>query len=423
MEPLPSVLPANPPVVPATPLPSTAAGAIPSGVNQVACLVFLLLNWLLEAPRSMEELQALYQQHPWCARTPSDDTIRLYINTLKALGCQVQRPTKHTKKRYVLQAHPFTFPLFEAQEEAVIELLRPLETFELPEAMATLKFLNNLLQYAGVSPETTERFRNRLQLPHLQDTLSMVAQLERAEAGACPLFKVTYQAHAKQSKRQWVLWPLAVVAEAGRFYLMALEVAGADTASPTIPQERLLRLDRLLALAPLAAVPGQQPALQQAKQQFEATVPLLELKLRSCVLNNFRGFGLPGERWHTVEEPMEGANHSQGTPAAWQYSHYQVQTPFRFLLIQRVLASGVEILEASPSLFKEELCQWLTGMLGRYTASSFTPAERPEVPLPALAKRGPSSHAALVTPPPAPHWATTQSVGALQQQEQEVPRG
>jgi predicted DNA-binding transcriptional regulator YafY len=389
----------------------------------VACLVFLLLNWLLEAPRSMEELQALYQQHPWCARTPSDDTIRLYINTLKALGCQVQRPTKHTKKRYVLQAHPFTFPLFEAQEEAVIELLRPLETFELPEAMATLKFLNNLLQYAGVSPETTERFRNRLQLPHLQDTLSMVAQLERAEAGACPLFKVTYQAHAKQSKRQWVLWPLAVVAEAGRFYLMALEVAGADTASPTIPQERLLRLDRLLALAPLAAVPGQQPALQQAKQQFEATVPLLELKLRSCVLNNFRGFGLPGERWHTVEEPMEGANHSQGTPAAWQYSHYQVQTPFRFLLIQRVLASGVEILEASPSLFKEELCQWLTGMLGRYTASSFTPAERPEVPLPALAKRGPSSHAALVTPPPAPHWATTQSVGALQQQEQEVPRG
>ena len=70
-----------------------------------------LLGLLIQAPRSLEEIKEEFVKHNIMDESNSYDILRIDINTLKTMGCQISRADKRTDNKYVLLKQPFELEL------------------------------------------------------------------------------------------------------------------------------------------------------------------------------------------------------------------------------------------------------------------------------------------------------------------------
>ena len=82
----------------------------------------LILKSLIESGRTMEELVEIVRDDKISGKSFSKDTIRIAINTLKAAGCKISRPSKSNNFKYVLLEHPFCLNLTENEMNILIRL-------------------------------------------------------------------------------------------------------------------------------------------------------------------------------------------------------------------------------------------------------------------------------------------------------------
>ena len=54
----------------------------------------LLLSYLMEAPHSYEEIKKYFMENEFIHESISIDTLRVYINSLERLGCEIKRGKK-----------------------------------------------------------------------------------------------------------------------------------------------------------------------------------------------------------------------------------------------------------------------------------------------------------------------------------------
>lgn len=80
----------------------------------------VLLGLLIEAPRSLKEIKQIYIDSKLMEDSGSEDVLRIDLNTLKAIGCEISRSSLSTNHKYVLTKHPFMMKF--AKEE--INLLK-----------------------------------------------------------------------------------------------------------------------------------------------------------------------------------------------------------------------------------------------------------------------------------------------------------
>lgn len=79
-------------------------------LNQISltglrALVFIGL--LIMQPRSFEEIRKILIDLKIISENNSDDILRIDLNTIKLMGCEISRPTSKTNNKYVLTKHPF----------------------------------------------------------------------------------------------------------------------------------------------------------------------------------------------------------------------------------------------------------------------------------------------------------------------------
>lgn len=68
----------------------------------------VLLGLLIIAPRSLEEIRKIFLQYNIIDESSSNDILRIDINTLKYMGCEISRASAKTDFKYVLGNHPFS---------------------------------------------------------------------------------------------------------------------------------------------------------------------------------------------------------------------------------------------------------------------------------------------------------------------------
>lgn len=68
----------------------------------------VLLGLLIVAPRTFEEIKKIFLDLNIIEKTQSDDILRIDINTLKHMGCEISRADKKNNFKYTLLKHPFT---------------------------------------------------------------------------------------------------------------------------------------------------------------------------------------------------------------------------------------------------------------------------------------------------------------------------
>ena len=83
-------------------------------LNQISLTgmrAILLLGLLVKAPRTLEEIRSIFQEFEIMDETASDDILRIDINTLRTMGCEISRADIKTGFRYTLTKHPFQLNL------------------------------------------------------------------------------------------------------------------------------------------------------------------------------------------------------------------------------------------------------------------------------------------------------------------------
>ena len=67
----------------------------------------VLVGLLMKAPRSLEEIREAFISLNIMEAEHSDDILRIDLNTLRAMGCEITRASAKTDYKYVLLKHPF----------------------------------------------------------------------------------------------------------------------------------------------------------------------------------------------------------------------------------------------------------------------------------------------------------------------------
>ncbi len=80
-------------------------------ISITAYRALLILSLLLEKPLTKEEIVNVLKNDFITSNSYSHDTIRVTLNTLKAVGCMISRPTSKNNYKYILLSHPFGFDL------------------------------------------------------------------------------------------------------------------------------------------------------------------------------------------------------------------------------------------------------------------------------------------------------------------------
>ena len=77
-----------------------------TGVRAIA-----LIGLLIVEPRSLEEIRQAFIDMKIMEESHSDDILRIDMNTIKAMGCDISRSSAKTDYKYVLSRHPFSLPV------------------------------------------------------------------------------------------------------------------------------------------------------------------------------------------------------------------------------------------------------------------------------------------------------------------------
>ena len=71
----------------------------------------VLLGLLVKAPRSLEEIRTEFIKLNIMEEFHSDDILRIDLNTLRTMGCEITRSSAKTGYKYVLTSHPYLLNL------------------------------------------------------------------------------------------------------------------------------------------------------------------------------------------------------------------------------------------------------------------------------------------------------------------------
>lgn len=92
-------------------------------LNQISLTgirALVLIGLLIVKPRSLEEIRKEFINLQIMEESHSDDILRIDLNTIKIMGCEISRSSAKTDYKYILSKHPFAFKIPE-DEMAVLK--------------------------------------------------------------------------------------------------------------------------------------------------------------------------------------------------------------------------------------------------------------------------------------------------------------
>lgn len=315
--------------------------------NGTAYRIFKLLQWLIDSPLTVEALNQRFINDPSIGKAVSSDSVWLYINTLKALGCVIRRPSLRNGFAYEMLSHPFNLTIDEAQLETLAQAkIVAQRHFAHPEMLALDSLLKKLVSQGTLSgvPEWVERLFAQSRSLDSQECRQRIDQLERAILEES-LLKVTYVSPLK-GEEAFLFLPESL------FYRQGVVYARGER--PEYPDSSSLRVDRMLSLSPLEddGVRVQLAARQQRKIE-------IALKVMVNSPQAFQGFCL---------DPNQGVYQESRLWVDGPHPYYEVRLLVRdfFYLKQTLLSLGLPFVVMSPEAFKQDILATLRGVLDFY---------------------------------------------------------
>lgn len=136
--------------------------------NTVSCNLMSLTGYrtlvilaaLMESPKSNEEINKILFNDQYIQEKFSNDTLRLYINSLRQIGCEITRANKLNNNKYELVSHPFAYEIPKSQLRAIEKLYKNIyDKIDIKEIIAIEKFFEKLADFLS-DKDTKDFFKN-----------------------------------------------------------------------------------------------------------------------------------------------------------------------------------------------------------------------------------------------------------------------
>lgn len=316
-------------------------------VNSTAYRIFKLLQWLIESPLTVDALNQRFLDDGNIGKSVSNDSVWLYINTLKALGCVIRRPSPRNGFCYEMISHPFGIELDDRQLETLAQAKIVAQRHFSHQDMLALDGLLKKIVAQGEQCQNPERVENLFRQSRSldsQECVQRISQIEKAilEDG---LLEVSYASPLK-GEEVFHFLPESVFYRQGVNYVRGEHPEHAEPSN--------LRLDRMLSI-----VPVEDEALRQAMLARQTVKTEIALKVFVETPQDFQGFSL---------DPNQGVYQENRLWVDGERPHYEVRLQVRdtFYIKQTLLSLGLPFAVTGPSVFRESCVVSFRQMLAFY---------------------------------------------------------
>jgi predicted DNA-binding transcriptional regulator YafY len=109
----------------------------------------LIFAGLIDGPKSFKEMKDIIENHPYLHEKVSTDTIRVYMNSLKHIGCEIKRIKGEDKiSRYIITSHPFELKISEEQKLSLLKVYKILvKTMDIQDVLYLDNFFKKIGKY------------------------------------------------------------------------------------------------------------------------------------------------------------------------------------------------------------------------------------------------------------------------------------
>lgn len=106
----------------------------------------MIFSLLLEGPKSYDEIGEYFRNHPYLKKDSiSQDTLRVYINSLKMAGCEITKTKRAEGSKLVLVSHPFELQISKEQVAALKKVYQSIvKVMDVEELIAMDKFFKKI---------------------------------------------------------------------------------------------------------------------------------------------------------------------------------------------------------------------------------------------------------------------------------------
>ena len=118
----------------------------------------LIFSMLVKKPCTYNEIKAAIENNEYLKETISLDTIRIYMNSLKEIGCEIKTLQQGKNKLYYIDNHPFELKITDKQVQSIIKVYKTIsKSIEFSDFMILKSFFEHISPFI-----TNEELKNKL---------------------------------------------------------------------------------------------------------------------------------------------------------------------------------------------------------------------------------------------------------------------
>lgn len=287
----------------------------------------IVFSLLLESPKSYSEINDFFKNHEYIKEPVSIDTLRVYLTSLRMMGCEIVRTSKAEGSKYKLVSHPFELNVTEEQIKSLVKVYKTIaRNIDLKELIMLEKFLRKI---SGIikNPQLSESLNKVSSFNSLDINLveKLIAHCERKDQ-----IIILYNSPRSGNKQ------IEIVTDKVEFNNNKLYLYGT---SLEYEQYGYFQISRIISIAAVKALKTKLPDLKKLCVGYELKINPSELKLTD------------DEKLVDIKDGVLIVENSATNP---------------FVIKQRVLSLGFVCKVLYPESFKNDIIKTLKEMREEY---------------------------------------------------------
>ena len=119
----------------------------------------IIFSLLLEGPKSYNDIKEVLENHEYLKENVSTDTIRIYLNSLKAFGCDIIKKRCNGSYKFYIENNPFSLNIDDKQAKSIIKVYKAVsKSIDIEDLICLQKFFDKISIYIK-----NEDLRNKLE--------------------------------------------------------------------------------------------------------------------------------------------------------------------------------------------------------------------------------------------------------------------
>lgn len=108
----------------------------------------LIFSMLLDGPKSYKEIKDFMENHEYLNESVSIDTLRIYFNTLRDIGCNIEKKNINGTAKFYITQHPFQLKFTDKQIQSIIKIYKAIsKSIEVSDLIALQQFFEKISAY------------------------------------------------------------------------------------------------------------------------------------------------------------------------------------------------------------------------------------------------------------------------------------